>query len=215
MEIAFSENNTRVGNPNPETPYVMVRDSIQAPVDPLQVFLLPRLIATQMIAKAEKNFSEQKMQAEEERKLFSHAEESQDPRMRDRAKNYAKRVDGVIVTNTQPPKFPFLVDLGTEEGLRMYKEGVAIAKEKGLKIPVFEEGEFAKNLTSSVDRGTVKTLRAPKEDWTREEMKDYVKNNGGVLSNADKEFQLLKKCKALFNAIKKRYEEDGFEVVLK
>jgi len=206
----FIENRVHLVNPNPGTIYVMVRGGEQVQVPGLVPFHLDEPKARQMLDKALKSWNAQNEQQRNEKLEYNKHIGSNDPSMKDRAFKFGEVTDKVFISKTQPPKRPFLVDLATEKGKEYYKDGMAEAKEEKIQVPKttgpIQLPEDNLPLISAKD------MRKPAERWDTPMLRKYVSGNGGMVGNADPADRLLKKALLLFEAMKKRYEDDGFVV---
>lgn len=210
VQNTFMENQTKLVNPNPGTIYTMVRGGEHVQVPGLVPFPLPAPKAKQMLDKAMKSWNAQKDQQSFERTEFNKHIASNDPAMRDRAFKFGETKDKVFVPRTQPPAMPFLVDLATEKGKEFYERGRKIAKRDKIQVPKttgpIQLPDDPVSLASSKD------MRKPAARWDTPMLRKYVAGNGGMVGNADPTDRLLKKALLLFEAMKKRYEDDGFTV---
>lgn len=211
IQNTFMENQTQLVNPNPGTIYTMVRGGEHVQVPGLVPFPLPVPKAKQMLDKALKSWNAQKDQQRFEKTEFNKHIASNDPAMRDRAFKFGETKDKVFIPRTQPPAMPFLVDLATEAGKKFYESGRRIAKRDGISIPKTTGPIKLPDDVLPIATMT-KDMRKPADRWDTPMLRKYVAGNGGMIGNADPMDRLLKKALLLFEAMKKRYEDDGFVV---
>lgn len=132
------EAKTFIVNPNPNRSYTDAIGGRPFTFRPLVKYHIKKSLIRDLLTRAQRRWTDSKMQAEEERKYFWKGFHSGNPAAVDFAKRYGtyNKETGEMTTKTQPLLFPGVVSLDDNNGEKMYRLGIKMREEN----PNMEEG---------------------------------------------------------------------------
>jgi hypothetical protein len=186
-------------NPNPGMTWKTAFDGKPLKFEPLVPCRVEVGTARILLSMALKDKSNSESNADAEREAHTKLMTSDRPGDRLFANRY---VDHNGQFRSQRWKRPPVVDMESQEGKRLVAE--AAAEEERMRSG--NGGEMPKTPVKA------RPLPMPRDTWTKEQLRNYLKDKGHPVQYGDDEAKLLEKCTRIYATIKNELEMAGIEV---